>query len=184
MRTPRQRLALAWGVGGVALICGRATVNLVPMMLEAFTYDLGPGHWVFLVLWLAFMGYAEGYRGFQKRLAPVVVGRALALPERGTPLRWLLAPWFAMGYFHATKRRLITAWGVTAAIVLVVLGVRLLPQPWRGLVDAGVVLGLGWGTASLLVFGARAMGSWQPQVDPRLPELPDAPATPPSRGTT
>jgi hypothetical protein len=37
------------------------------------------------------------------------------------------------------------------AIVGLVLLVGMLPQPWRGIVDAGVVVGLGWGIVALAV---------------------------------
>ena len=36
--------------------------------------------------------------------------------------------------------------------------VRRLDQPWRGIIDAGVVVGLAWGLAALWIFTARAFG--------------------------
>lgn len=136
---------------------------------EAFAEPLTAAQWVFAAVWLVFMGYAEGYRGFQKRFAPRVVARAIALARDPRPLRVLLAPAFCIGYFGARRRRVITAWSITAVIVLIVLGVRQVPQPWRGLVDLGVVVGLGWGLAAVAVFAVRALAGHPPDVSPELP---------------
>ena len=53
-------------------------------------------------------------------------------------------------------------------IVTLVLLVRLAPQPWRGIIDAGVVLGLGIGSASILYFVVRALRDGPP-APPDLP---------------
>jgi hypothetical protein len=45
---------------------------------------------------------------------------------------------------------MIFSWVGTTAIILLVVLVHRLDQPWRGIVDAGVVVGLGWGLISLL----------------------------------
>jgi hypothetical protein len=43
---------------------------------------------------------------------------------------------------------------MTIAMIVLILLVRRLGQPWRGVIDAGIVLGLGWGFVSIL---ARAL---------------------------
>jgi len=43
-----------------------------------------------------------------------------------------------------------TTWIGTGLIVLAVLIFNQLSQPWRGILDAGVLVGLVWGTTSLL----------------------------------
>ena len=40
-------------------------------------------------------------------------------------------------------------------IALIIL-VRFLSQPWRGIVDAGIVAGLSWGFIALLAFSLQA----------------------------
>ena len=62
-----------------------------------------------------------------------------------------------MGYFHATRRRLLTSYLVTVAIVGLIVLVRLAPQPWRGIIDFGVVVGLAWGVVSIVGFVVRAV---------------------------
>lgn len=166
------RFAATWGIVGVVLILGRAIAKVGLIAAEAWGGDpLTGAQWAFAVGWIGFMAYSEGYRGFQQRFAPRVVVRARALAQRPTLLRGLLAPFFVIGYFAGTRRRLITSWGVTVAIVFVVQGVRLLDQPWRGLVDAGVVIGLGWGVAAVLWLSFGALRGRFPDVDPQLPEI-------------
>jgi hypothetical protein len=52
---------------------------------------------------------------------------------------------------------MIVAWSVLIGIVVLVVSVRSLAQPWRGIVDAGVVVGLVLGWLSLLIWYFRAM---------------------------
>jgi uncharacterized membrane protein HdeD (DUF308 family) len=78
-----------------------------------------------------------------------------------------LAPLFCMGFFHGSRARLARSWLLTLGIVALVLGIRAMPQPWRGLIDAGVVVGLSWGSVSILVHAVRA--SRGQLVDPQLP---------------
>jgi hypothetical protein len=75
-----------------------------------------------------------------------------------------------MGFFHATRRRLITSFALTAGIVALVLAVRVLPQPWRGIVDTGVVVGLAWGLLSLIAFSAQALGAAKFAPSPEVPD--------------
>lgn len=142
-------LAWIWGVGGVLLVCGRAVWSLVPKVVQAFDAPLSPIQIAAGVAWLGFMAYFEGYRGFQKAFAPRVVARAQHLAAHPRGLEVLLAPMFCMGLVRATSKRLLVSWCLLIGVTALVLMVRLLPQPWRGLVDAGVVLGLSWGCLAI-----------------------------------
>lgn len=150
-RTLTAHLIVLWGVLGVVAFLSQAIYRIAPLAWEPLQeQSLTELQALLYVAWLLFSAYAEGYRGFQKRFSPKVVGRALHLAANPRPLHVLFAPAFCMAYFHATKRGLITAWGVSSMIVLIVVLVRHVPQPWRGIIDGGVVLGLTWGVFSLL----------------------------------
>jgi hypothetical protein len=168
---PLGLLGAAWGLGGVALLLGSAIYRLALWALDAFSYRLSAVQWVLLVAFALFMLVGEGYRGFQKNFSPRVAVRARHLAGHPTLLRVALAPLFVMGFFGATRRRKITSWCLTTGIVLLVLGVRLLDQPWRGIIDLGVVLGLAWGLVSLVAFAFRAFSrkglSFASDVEPR-----------------
>ena len=143
--TPLRRLAVAWAITGFCLLLGFALWRLAGRALEAFSYPFAWQHWLVLWTFALFMAYSEGYRGFQLKFSPRFADRVAMLRNSGTPLQCLLAPLFAMGYFSAPRRVVLTAWLLSIMIVCLVLALRLVPQPWRGIADAGVVVGLGWG---------------------------------------
>ena len=150
-------VALLWGVGGFLLLMGFALWRLVPLSVEAFAYPWNWPHAALFVANLAAMAWFEGYKGFQKAFSPRLAARCHHLLHHASWRQALLAPLVAMGFIDASKRRMITAWSLTAGIILVVLLYRLLPQPWRGILDAGVVLGLAWGLVATLAHVVRAL---------------------------
>lgn len=145
-----------WGIAGVSLLLGRAVISLSGMALAAFSEPFKWYHWVTLVVVLFFMAYSEGYKAFQKGFSPRVAARARYLQQNPKTLHVVLAPLFCMGFIHATKRRKITSICVLAGIVVLILLVRLASQPWRGIIDVGVVVGLTWGLISLWYFTFQA----------------------------
>ena len=151
-------LAAAWGIAGVSLLLATAILRLAPVAAQALSSPLSPIHWAALAAWLPAMAYLEGYRGFQLGFSPRVAARARHLARQPTGVRTALAPLFCMAYFAAPTRRRLVSFGVTTAVVVLVLAMRAVPQPWRGIVDAGVVVGLAWGLVSLWVFTAQAFG--------------------------
>lgn len=153
----------------MVLLLGNAVVRLAPKAVEALTSPLTVLQWVLLVGFVGFMAYAEGYKGFQKAFSPRVIARAAWL--RANPRWWLIAvaPAFCMGLVHATRKRLIVSWSITTIVVLLIIGVRMLAQPWRGIIDAGVVVGLSWGLAAIVVYGARAILGRPSAVPPDVP---------------
>jgi len=160
-----KKLGFAWGIGGILLLLTFAVVRLSPMAFELAALELQPLHGAALVFSVLYMSYAEGYKGFHRGFAPRVVARASYLSEHPRPLHVLLAPAFCMGYIHATRRRKLLSFGLTSMIVCFVLIVRMLPQPWRGIVDAGVVTGLVVGIGSILYF------LWQKLRHPERPDV-------------
>ena len=164
-------LAPIWGLAGVLLLLGFAIYRLAPRAMEAMQSGLSVFQWLVLAGFAVFMAYSEGYRGFQKKFSPRTAARTRYLSQHPTLLQTVLAPFFCMGYFHAKPKTRITAIVLTAAIVILVLLVSLCPQPWRGIVDLGVVLGLAWGVISLLAFTWQAFTS---ESFAHSPETPDS----------
>jgi hypothetical protein len=159
-----------WGLAGVFLLLGSAVYRLSVIAQAAFSYDLRWQHWTTLLLCIFFMAYAEGYRAFQQRFSPRVAARAKYLRQHPNVLHALLGPLFCMGFFHATRRRKITSISVTAGIIVLIVLVRLLPQPWRGIIDLSVVVGLAWGIISLVIFGYQAFTSDDFDYPPDVPD--------------
>jgi len=145
-------LASLWGVGGAMVLLGLAVSRMVQHCINATEYQLTTTHYVVLIGWTLFMAYGEGYRGFQRGYSPRVAARALHLRNHSTGLRLMLAPLFCLGFFHAPRRRRITAFALVFIISLLVIAFRQLPQPWRGVLDFGVVVGLSWGIVATLIY--------------------------------
>lgn len=165
----RNFIAAAWGASGVAAVCMFAVWRLAQYVFDAFQMPFTMQQWLLLGVNVIFMAWSEGYRGFQMRFSPRVAARALYLYR--VPTSWwirALAPVFCFGYFGATRRVLSITWGLTAAIVLLVLLVHRLDQPWRGIIDAGVVVGLSWGVVSLLTCYIKAFAGGDYPVSPEV----------------
>ncbi|MBK1699782.1 hypothetical protein CKO41_04525 [Thiococcus pfennigii] len=148
-----------WAVTGLGLLLGFAVFRLVPFALDALGGPLIWPHWLALTGFVAFMAYAEGYHGFQRSFSPRFGARCRYLYEHPTWSRVLLAPLFCMGYFDATRRRRIASFTLTLMIIALIVGVQHVAQPWRGIIDAGVCVGLIWGIAATVVYSVLAFTS-------------------------
>jgi hypothetical protein len=159
-----------WGLGGVALLLIYTIYRLMPIAVEAFAYQFSWYHWVVLIINTGLMMLLEGYRGFQKGLSPRMAARAKYLVSHPNILNMILAPFYCMGYFRIVRRRQISTIILTIVIIGFILLVRLLDQPWRGIVDVGVVVGLSWGLMSSAIFGIKAFTSEEFNYSPEIPE--------------
>lgn len=180
-QAPTALLIFLWGVGGVLGVLVNAIARILPMALEPLRSGaMTPALWAAAALWIAWMAYTEGYRGFHRAFAPRVIVRALHLARAPRPALVVLAPLVAMGLIHATRKRKIVSWAIVLGVTAIVLVVRGVAQPWRGIIDGGVVIGLGWGLASVAwLFGRYLLGYSLPEaVD--LPEDEPAPAPAPA----
>jgi hypothetical protein len=161
----------AWGIVGVLGVLTQACIRLAPQAWQPIAEDSFLWwHWIIWGAWVGQMLYSEGYRGFHCGFSPRVIARALYLARHPRPLRLVLAPLFCMGFFHATRRRLVVAWSVTAGVVALVVLVSQVAQPWRGLIDAGVVCGLVAGALSIVYFAVVACGGGALPVPADVPE--------------
>jgi hypothetical protein len=164
------RLGAIWGLLGISLLLGSAIYRMTLVALNAFGYHFTLVQWGFLGVFLFLMLYFEGYRGFHLSFSRRVAARARYLSENPHIGHSLLAPVFCMGFFHATRRRMITSSAVTLMIISLVIIVHGIVQPWRGIIDVGVVAGLVWGLIALLVFAAMAFTSDGFEHPPEVPE--------------
>jgi hypothetical protein len=143
--------------------------NVPPSIL---TFPLSPAS--LYALSCLFFAYAEGYKGFHLKFAPLVVKRSFSLligtPQGNNPVHYLLAPPYSMGLFHATRKRLVTSWSVTLGVGAIVAAVKRLSPVPRCIVDAGVIVGLTLGSVSILYHYVRSIVTGTlPDVDACLP---------------
>eukprot|EP00434_Breviolum_minutum_P015527 symbB.v1.2.013674.t1/scaffold971.1/size148033/2 len=186
----RATASSTWAIVGVILLLLNGVRRCVPVALQPFTQGLGPAGWCAYVLSGFFFAYAEGYRGFQQKFAPMVVRRALLLDgdqpfHRKVPSHALyllsvevfcgqvFAPAYAMAFFHAHKKRKAVSWGLIVGIMMIVALVKRMPYPYRAILDAGVCAGLSWGMGATLFIYAKSLATGTaPDIDPCLPEEP------------
>ena len=158
------KLIATFAITQIVLFLGSALYRIVPHAIAPWVEgSMSPFQKGLYLVWAAINAYAEGYRGFQKRYAPRVVGRAVHLGENPEPLHLVLALPFCMSLFHSVRRQRIVSWCLVFGIAGLVAIVKRVPQPWRGIVDGGVVIGLLWGVAAVLVLFVRyLLGSSRP----------------------
>ena len=160
--------AACWAAAGVLALLGYAVFRLVLVIAEGLTVPWDWRHWTVGAANALFMAWSEGYRGFQLQFSPRTAARIKWLSRNPYPAAVALAPLLALGYFNATRRRLVSAYGLTGFVVAAIIVVHLLPQPWRAVLDIGVVIGLAWGMASLAWFLGRAFAEAEFPASPEL----------------
>jgi len=172
MRKLMNTLISIWACEGFVLMLVNSIRRLVPKALEPFrggvpltSFQLG-----LYITTCLFFAYAEGYKGFQRKFAPMVVARSFTI-SLSKIHHILLGPLYSMGLIHATKKRKIVSWSLTIGIFGLIAAVKRLPYPWKNIVDAGVVVGLSWGAISIQIGYLKAIlfGSL-PDADPQLPD--------------
>lgn len=163
-------LAVGWAVFGMIGILGNAVKRLAPIAIQPLkAKDLSMFQWGAYIGTILFFAYAEGYKAFQLKFSPLVVRRAMTLKEpTAKAVDVVLAPFYSMGLFHATRKRKIVSWSVSTAVLLIVGVVKRMPYPWRSIVDAGVVMGLTWGSISMAVIYIKALTGTPPTIDPQI----------------
>ena len=162
-------IAACWACVGVIGLLAFAIARLSLVVAAGLEVHWGWPHWLGACVNAAFMGWSEGYRGFQLRFSPRSAARVKWLAHHPSPLRTALAPLFAMGYFQATGRRMIGVYALTFFVVVAIVVVHRLPQPWRAALDVGVIIGLAWGAASFLWSLQRTFAVQGFPVSPELP---------------
>ena len=164
------RLGVYWGLVGVALVLGYAIVRLAAIGFDSFSYGYEWYHWVILAGSVVFMAWSEGYKGFQKSFSPRLAARIRYLRDHPEPVHTALSPLFGMGFFHTTRRRLIGTYVLLVMIIIFIIIAHQLPQPWRGILDLGVVVGLSWGLVTILIYSWIALTRDHFPYSPELPE--------------
>jgi hypothetical protein len=160
---------VVWASIGVSGLLAFAIWRLTQKAWDAYVLGLSPFQWLLTVVVCVFLAYTEGRRGFQERFSPRTAARIRYLRDHPNGVHTLLAPVFAMGFYRATRRTLVTAWSLTIGIALLVFLVHKLDQPWRGIIDAGVVVGLSWGLVSLIWAIFQALTQPAFEASPEVP---------------
>ncbi len=148
-----KNLILIYSIGGVIAIFSSAIYRLYPHVQESISYEFSILNWIILALYLLVMIVGKGYFALHRGFVPRVINRSELLVENGTFIDRLLAPLYCMGFFKAPKKRLIISYSMLFLIITFIVSASKISQPWRGIIDLGVVIGLSLGILSLLILG-------------------------------
>jgi len=96
----------------------------------------------------------------------VLVLRAEVVTKEKDSIHLWFSPLYIGGFYAATRSRLIKAYGLVVFIAIIGFAVAHLPDPWREIVDVGVVINLFIGTVSLIVFSVTGFIIWIPWLSP------------------
>jgi hypothetical protein len=161
--------ASVWAVGAVGATFVEAIYRLGARALALVHSGLSRGEWMLFGVTVVAFVYVEGHRVLERRFVPRVVGRALELCRAHDARSTWLAPLYVLSLFGAPRREVLRGCASVVLIVLAVLGVRRLPDTYRGMVDGGVAAALGWGLVALAVRFAAAL--WTTRRASRLSAL-------------
>lgn len=152
-----------FGLGTVALTLIEAIYRLGARAMLTLREELTVTQWATLVVSVLALAYGEGYRALHRRFVPHVIERASELAVSGPSYlntghamhtlhawrTWLLSPLYVLCLVQAQPAALRRAWLSVTLIAGAVMVVRQLPEPYRGIIDAGVAVALSIGLASL-----------------------------------
>ena len=146
-----------YSIGGVIAIFSSAIYRLYPHVQESISYEFSILNWIVLVLYLIVMIVGKGYFALHRGFVPRVINRSELLVENGNLLDRLFAPLYCMGFFKAPKKRLIISYSMLLLIITFIASASKISQPWRGIIDLGVVIGLSLGILSLVILGFKKL---------------------------
>jgi len=163
-----RKLSAAWAVTGVVAMLAYAVYRLAFFAVEAWDMGFTLIQAIILIIHCVFMAYSEGYKGFHLSFSPRFAARVRYILHEGRGIELILAPIFCFGYFGTSRAKQIVALTLTLLLVGIVSLMHYIPQPWRGIIDAGVVLGLSIGIISLLYWVFRQLQAEEYLHDPAL----------------
>lgn len=154
-----KKLILIYSIGGVIAIFSSAIYRLYPHVHESFSYEFSALNWFVLIVYLIIMIVGKGYFALHRSFVPRVIDRSEFLINNGNLLDKLLAPLYCMGFFKAPKKRMIISYLMISIIISFIVSASKISQPWRGIIDSGVIIGLSLGIFSLLLLGFKKLRS-------------------------
>ena len=141
-----------WGFVGVSLILLHGITCVYPYVVTLDFSKMFWYHYLSLIISIIFLGYAEGYKGFQLSFSPRVAQRLKLVFKNPSFVNVVLSPLFCMGFFGISKKRMKITYILTITIIFLIIIIERISEPWRGIIDTGVLVGLSWGLLSFWFF--------------------------------
>lgn len=135
-------LAPIWGAAGVCFLFVFAVLRLGTRGIGTIQGGLGGLEWAALITLTVIFAYGEGYRALVRQWVPGLFRRLGRLRKESNVVLRLLAPAYALALITPDGGQRLRAWLGTGAIVVAIIVVSRLPDPWRGIVDFAVAVAL------------------------------------------
>lgn len=145
-------IGFIWGFVGVSLILLHGITCVYPYVVTLDFSKMFWYHYLSLIISIIFLGYAEGYKGFQLSFSPRVAQRLKLVFKNPSFVNVVLSPLFCMGFFGISKKRMKITYILTITIIFLIIIIERISEPWRGIIDTGVLVGLSWGLLSFWFF--------------------------------
>ena len=145
-------IGFIWGFIGVSLILLHGITCVYPYVVTLDFSKMFWYHYLSLIISIIFLGYAEGYKGFQLSFSPRVAQRLKLVFKNPSFVNVVLSPLFCMGFFGISKKRMKITYILTITIIFLIIIIERISEPWRGIIDTGVLVGLSWGLLSFWFF--------------------------------
>lgn len=145
-------IGFIWGFAGVSLILLHGITCVYPYVVTLDFSKMFWYHYLSLIISIIFLGYAEGYKGFQLSFSPRVAQRLKLVFKNPSFVNVVLSPLFCMGFFGISKKRMKITYILTITIIFLIIIIERISEPWRGIIDTGVLVGLSWGLLSFWFF--------------------------------
>ena len=97
-------IGFIWGFVGVSLILLHGITCVYPYVVTLDFSKMFWYHYLSLIISIIFLGYAEGYKGFQLSFSPRVAQRLKLVFKNPSFVNVVLSPLFCMGFFGISKR--------------------------------------------------------------------------------
>ena len=146
-----------WGFIGISLILLHGMSCVVPYVFSMELSNMKWYHIISLFLSIITLGYAEGYKGFQLSFSPRAAKRVNLVSKNPNFKNVVFSPLFCMGFFGISKQRMIITYLLTLSIIFLIIIIEKMSDPWRGIIDAGVLVGLSWGLLSFWFFSFKSL---------------------------
>ena len=154
-----KNLIFIYSIGGVIAIFSSAIYRLYPHVKKSMSYEFSTLNWIVLAAYLIVMIVGKGYFALHRGFVPRVVNRSEQIIENGKLIDKILAPLYCMGFFKAPRKRMIISYVMIFFIVSFIVSASKIAQPWRGIIDLGVIIGLSLGILSLLSLGLKRLNT-------------------------
>tara|TARA_B100000927_G_scaffold291537_1_gene294282 strand:+ start:302 stop:778 length:477 start_codon:yes stop_codon:yes gene_type:complete len=145
-------IGFIWGFVGVSLILLHGITCVYPYVVTLDFSKMFWYHYLSLIISIIFLGYAEGYKGFQLSFSPRAAQRLKLVFKNPSFVNVVLSPLFCMGFFGISKKRMKITYILTITIIFLIIIIERISEPWRGIIDTGVLVGLSWGLLSFWFF--------------------------------